>query len=1046
MVSMALAFNAAVFFVLQGRALMLRLLSPVVGESGQQETAITVTGLKPNHFYNIRVIAVGPNNFQAGSQVIRLRTFGRNGRPELGNSRLPASFLALEEQRSSIGDSGDDSAGVKNLVPSIEAAPALDGVSSVTRDGGSSAAGQRRNTVNRRHSPSMTSADQPVIKQSASEQPEQSLQELTDRFERTRKEIEDTIAQNAQEEREFKQLEDELKREKEKKKQIQKEKDDNTEQLRKRVNLTYEQMRSAEKDKARKEKLLKDKQSKRTKIHESIAKWDADIDNMRRKRESFEAGKSTLQDDRDLRVKNLEDENAAVLEDCSRLETELKQKRDQLKQLEEARKSLPGGEEDEGWKDADRDMRRTWELKRRELHGQLLQEQRRTQHLDNHLQLLYAQLQAQQQSGLGLYSQANSSGVDFDLPSQTQMKRRSRGGNSLSNVMLSSPTGQYSGVDTSFAAPAGFSGRTGFVPGPFMDMSAADSIGMDQSFTEADLRALTAGAPLSPTATSLLPSGILGDDDPPSPSSRSKQSPFAPLPVLPSLDNDPQSPASSGRSISILSSPHGSSYNLPFPQYTGESGDRRSLPAGVATSPSGLPGPASSHRLTSLLLSFQRSRGAKAIDEGGPPIGSLKHGQSQSFPRQTDETELLGNRRRISFSSGWFNRNSTGAELGDAAAPLAAKGFSARRLIPFGNSSSGASSFFAARDPSSPRPASIGSTDLPRPSTDSGSIWNAPGEGAMHSRFWAQPDTMWSSRNPSRRPSIHGSPSALKTTLASAEDEILDEEALLDPQVSPSQVGVIGSRPPGISKTLAQRLNPAAPTFMTGLFRPKTDKEKENSKEKDKSKSKEKEKGKDKSKEKESTKGKGRDASSETPQTVSTDDSPSDSRQSRDTYSVHTQTSVSESRESLTLDRTLSSTPSEPTTTSTAANLREQDNVVRKLFRKGSSSKFSLSSRLGKDSGLFKKGPGSTTNSDKNFSAEISSVGDADELGEDAGPPFRGYDSVTSSPSLGPAKGKDKEKEGRMSGWRFSMKKKGKENKESLELERDRPSESEHAE
>ena len=49
-------------------------LRPTVGESANQETAITVTGLKPNHFYNIRVIAVGYNNFQAGSRVIRLRT------------------------------------------------------------------------------------------------------------------------------------------------------------------------------------------------------------------------------------------------------------------------------------------------------------------------------------------------------------------------------------------------------------------------------------------------------------------------------------------------------------------------------------------------------------------------------------------------------------------------------------------------------------------------------------------------------------------------------------------------------------------------------------------------------------------------------------------------------------------------------------------------------------------------------------------------------------------------------------------------------------
>ena len=47
------------------------------------------------------------------------------------------------------------------------------------------------------------------------------------------------------------------------------------------------------------------------------------------------------------------------------------------------------------------------------------------------------------------------------------------------------------------------------------------------------------------------------------------------------------------------------------------------------------------------------------------------------------------------------------------------------------------------------------------------------------------------------------------------EDEILDEEAI---RASPSQVGVIGSRPPAAKKSLAKSLNPAAPTFMTNLF------------------------------------------------------------------------------------------------------------------------------------------------------------------------------------------------------------------------------------
>ncbi|KAG7111452.1 Pre-mRNA-splicing factor clf1 like protein [Verticillium longisporum] len=224
---------------------------------------------------------------------------------------------------------------------------------------------------------------------------------------------------------------------------------------------------------------------------------------------------------------------------------------------------------------------------------------------------------------------------------------------------------------------------------------------------------------------------------------------------------------------------------------------------------------------------------------------------------------------------------------------------------------------------------------------------------------------------------------------------------------------------------LNQQLNPNAPTFMAGLFRPK-DKDTDGAKDK--------------------TKGKAKDKSkATTPSLVAPpmfDESPTDSRKSRDAFSVHTQTSVSvtESRESLSLERTFSNTLSDNHSSGAPSSFKDQESAMRKLFRKGSSSKFSLSSRLGKESGLFKKGPGSTTNSDKNYSMERSSIGDIDDLGEDLGHLGRSYDSVGSSPSLGPSKSKES-KEGRIAGWssRFSMnsiKKKGKEAKDSLDIER----------
>lgn len=862
-------------------------------------------------------------------------------------------------------------------------------------------------------------------------QPEPSLKELADTLEKIRKEIDETVAQYNQEEADFKRLEQSLKKDKEKKKQLLKEKDDQTAQLKQKVKLTYEQMRSMTKDKAKKENELKAKQDKRKKLHDTVEKCNADVVKMKKARDGFVYERESLQQDRDLKVKHLEEEIAGLQEECADLEAEYKEKKENLNDLEDERKKLPGGEDDDSWKEDDRRMRREFDMRRRELQSQLIMETRRAQQFEHHIHVLQTQIYTQQQSGLQLYQQANAnaSGVDFEQNAPTQVKRRSRASNSSvpSGPPANTSSSHFASSDAVFATAEAIFGppngsRSTFAPGPFMDMSnpEPDSFHDDMGFSDADIRALTGGAPLSPTATALLPSGILMDDDPPSPISHRRQSPAGP-------DDEFHSPTSSGR-ISMVSSPHNSSYNLPFALHHVDSNDHRSL-NDVGSSPGGPP-PAGTHRFSNLLASFNRSRGVKSPEEeGGPVFGTLKHGQSQSFPRQTDDPD--NNKRRISFTSNWFNRSHANPEPNENSNSNmlhSSSRFSAKRLNPFASSSG----LFAERMPSSPRPASIASAELPRPSTDSGSIWGAPGENYSRSRIWSPDANMWPSRNPSRRPSIHGSPAALKTTLASADDEILDEEALLDPQVSPSQVGVIGSRPL-ISKSAAaslnQRLNPNAPTFMANIFGPK-DKELESVKEKDKGKGKDKEKSKDKNREKDRSKA--TTPSFEYPPAL--DDSPSDSRVSRDTFSLHTQPSVSESHESLSLERTFSNTPSDNPSAGGPSSLKDQESAMRKLFRKGSSGKFSLS-RLGKEASLFKKGPGSTTNSEKNISVsgERSSIGDMDEY-EDATHLGRSYDSVASSPSLGPSKSKES-KEGRMSQWssRFSMKKKA---KESLDLDR----------
>ncbi|KAK4152229.1 hypothetical protein C8A00DRAFT_35082 [Chaetomidium leptoderma] len=1016
----------------------------VVGEvAANQEPAIVVSGLKPNHFYNVRVIAVGSNNFQAGSRVIRLRTFGRDGRPQLGNSRLPSNFIPEEPRNSTLNEFGDETGGIRSPFPALELPTSQEPTASPARDVNFAAGpGPRRNTVTRRHSPSTASLD-PPIREEVNIDPKQTLPELTEKFEAIRKETEDVMTLIAKEEADNRLLMVELDAEKREKRMEQKKKEEQTEKLKRDVNGTDRTMRNTMQRKAQKEKLLKEKQNERTKFHDNIAKWEKGVGELRRERESFSQQMTELEGGRDEKVQQSREENGDLQAECSRLEAELKERREQVKELEEARKLLPGGDEDGEWREKLSEEKREWYRTGtgRELQEANVFETKRARGLDEQIRILSIQVQHIPQvppaPPYGLYSQANTSGLDFDHSAVTHMTRRSRAGNSLSNVSVSATPmpPPYPQIDSAIAAPTGFaSSRSanappGFAPGPFMDHHSADAGRLDESFSR--------DAPLSPSATALLPSNLMADidDDDSSPVTRYGPDPFFP-PQRASPENAPQSPASSGKSLSIFSSPHGSSSNLHFPPFQNEASDRLSLNA-AATIPSPVATEPPPNKLSGF-FPFQRSRPAKALEQEGLPFGSIKPGQSQSFPRQEDDFDDLTNRRRISLSNPWgmFNRNSVGPEITEGHAPHS-RMFS-RNLNPFSSSHRAPGGLFPERDQGSPRPESIASAEFPRPSTDSSSIWGPqPGDAATlgkPSRLWS-PDA-WS-RNPSRRPSLHGSPSALKTTLASADDEILGEEML--PNVN--EVGVIGSRPPMQSRLLANRLNPNAPAFnITSFFKSKPEKEKEKES-KDKSKAEKKDKTKTKDAKEKS---KGKDGTPEAAQgSLHELESTSEPRMSRDGFSVHTQTSVSESRDSLSLDHSFSNTPSEPTSAGLSSSFKD-DNVVRKLFRKGSSSKFSIAGRLGgKESGLFKKGPSSTASggaSDKGTSMERYSIGDFEDIGDEAlNPAFlgRSYDSMASSPSLAPTVSAAKNKESKAgSRWLSNFSKKGKKEKESLDLDR----------
>ncbi|PQE22740.1 Fibronectin type III domain-containing protein [Rutstroemia sp. NJR-2017a BVV2] len=995
------------------------------------------------------VIAVGTNNFQAGSRVIRLRTLGRDGLPQHGTARSTTDSAKDDQQEGTEGEEVPTvrAHGVANDTPNLPATTAQ----VIVRDTGSSHPGQRRNTGNaggRKRSPSTVGPDSlpsPLIL-SSDDSPE-SIQELQRKQDAAQKEVEDVTSQGQKESEEMRSQISLLSKEKEEKTQIYKEKEEASERLRKEVNTLERQNRDSQTRKSRKEKALQSKQAERKKMQDDQKRWKKELSDMEAERESWRREKEEIGANVETKREELRESIRAAREKLDQLGKDIERKGLQIKKLEEERQNQAGAfneEERHLWDTDERNQDIAWEQANIATYGRIRNLQSRHTQLQNEFenaQAQYAHLYNRQAANPLMYH-GNSSGVDFD-PNNTQGKaksRRQRNRKSRGNTVSSPPTA-FQNLDSQFTSTGAFSNfhmsSPGYVAPPlYMDLAMSndtDLVPLQGHFggmTEADIQALTAGAPLSPTATSLLPSSLFNDDDLPSPGEGdSAYGPDLPRAFSPvNQRNDTQSPGSS-RSASLLSSPHASSHNLA--KYGVKSHDygfdneQRSLDSpgtkyGVIGSPARKDQTPSHRNFGSMFTSLIKSD--KSSQEG-LALGSLKPGQSHSFPRSTDEPEASANRhRRISFSSGWpgfLNRSATVGESSEGNGPAPARSSGMRRQLGFnmfGSRNEDPLVLRSARDPSSSRPVSIASSDLPRPSTDSAPFgWGAAIDGNINKNSplatnWSinAPQT-WSA-NPSRRPSVHAVSTGMTSGIASEDDEKLPRETLRI-QSSPPPAGVIGTRPLSSHNPFAARLNPTAPKFelpqtsepvLTRFLR--------------------------------SSKGKGKaiasDSNSERPSTAedvqqAIQSSPSESRKSRDTPSLHTQNSMAESIDSL--ERIPSNTNSDAP--------KDKESSIHRLWRKGSSSKFSFQ---GKDSGLFsrKKGGSSVAASDRADRDE-----NLDEFGEEAAM-SASFESATNSPRIGGTdSGEGKAGKGAAGSFKDSKKAWGrafsrKKGRESLDVER----------
>jgi hypothetical protein len=995
-----------------------------VGDVSPQETSITIENLKPDHHYVIRIVTLNAANFQAPSAPVRVRTLPVSSDQSFNNAPKDSQYGGDDEDYNPTPIIRPNKNLVDVIIPPI-AAPIM------TREHSNSTSRVRRSEPGRRNSPASQTLEQARSAQEAVESMD-SIKQLTEKLDALRREIDDVEKQVRDEEEEFRSTKASLMEKRDEKKTALKEKEDASRDLRKEVATLERANATAQARRTQHERTLRQKEAERKKLKDDVARWAHDAGQLRSAAEAIEKERAEYESESEKRIQELREKYAAEIQTNKSLEKVIQETGIQIKALEEERKMLEEGEErtenQEGVENADAEEDRRYmvtmnALQQSYAHAWTVMNQAERANQEASARLHY--LQQRRLSQPQLFA---------SIPSQEPIARRRTSQRSRPVSMREA---------SSSVAPGGFvhtttapfnSSVTNLSPSfptatPYFNINNGMALPPPSarnmsSFSAADIESLTAGAPMSPTAGSLLPAGLFGDESGLTDAEDEDNDPGPPQPlsldpspnmhhVLPGLGapgtleqtQDPSSPVSvQSRSPSVFASPResaGQLANFSNTDYAVDS-DKRSI---RSTSSSFLNNP-STTRFGSL-FNLHRQRG-KTFSDQGPTLGSLKASQSQSLPRQDaglDAVDTQG--RRGSHSEGaWYNTllrtsKTQPVELAPSPQHVSTR---KRQFNMFGSKGDPwLTSVLGAERPSSPRQGSTQSGEsslLPRPSTESQTRfgWSVDAFGARSSPLgvdWSMNNmTSWS-RMPSRRPSLqHGSTTSL------VHEDLLQDDLPDFPSttMSPTQAP-IGTRPDSSAShmpTPLKALNPAAPNFTSIFLRQKRSEEEkadDRAKKAAEKEAKKAEKKEDKAKaraeksDKAARKEKDKLLPSDTGANDSGRDmySPTGPRRSRDTRSIST-ADVSEASPRESFDWSLSHTPSDSQT-----NLLGKETFMQKLSRKGSTSHL-LPFALGKSS-LFSK--------------KSSEIATPDEMDEDSVAVMsRSVESAGNSPSIGTPKDK----------------------------------------
>lgn len=306
-----------------------------VGDFGPDDDIIHVTGLKPGHYYNIRVITTNAAEFSTFGPLIRLRTLppqptsigsGKALDDTPGNDPLEENIPATIHAAPSHFD---------NTLPSIPHQAILQEYSGNQNNARRATSGQRGTfwTCDAGNSPN------PVLNSGRKDDTEVEgvIKQLTEKLEVSRREHQDVERQISEEENESKRVMAEILKERDGLKQSLKEKEETSSELRKQGNHLDKLNRTAQSRKAAKEKILQQKKAERQKMEDDIIRWNKEISEIDSDTQEMMNEKAEFTAANDLEVaevrKGIGEHQAWI----KSLEEDIRIKGIQIKEIEKAR-------------------------------------------------------------------------------------------------------------------------------------------------------------------------------------------------------------------------------------------------------------------------------------------------------------------------------------------------------------------------------------------------------------------------------------------------------------------------------------------------------------------------------------------------------------------------------------------------------------------------------------------------------------------------------------------------------------------------------------